>query len=111
MSLSPAERAAGREWRSARQAFLTALNTDSPPDLSVPCVVRHVRHECAARGGVSKSFEFKEQYELNPELPGLAAGTIAWVWTQGKCACGTTGRSIDGRIVIVAERPPLRRTA
>jgi hypothetical protein len=105
MPLTKEQRAAGRAWREQCRAALSELNKTSPPDLPVLAVTRHTRHNCSARGGLSKSFELREHYDLSPD------GILAWIWKEGKCACGMTGRSVDGYIVDARTRPPLGRTA
>jgi hypothetical protein len=114
---------------------LDVLNRDDPPRLLVPSFGAHFRHSCESRQGRSTSFELKEQYELNPDIwvcycsvveahgpsfphddcqggrPLCQAGILAWIWKEGKCACGLTARSRQGFIAVAAERPPLRRAA
>lgn len=135
MALTRDEKLAGRWYRQHCQEALDALNAAEPPALLVPPFGRHFRHECSARGGRSTSFELKENYDPNkdiwvcycsaiavhgPSFPHdgcqggrvlAVAGVIAWIWKEGKCACGLTARSKTGFVVDARERPALGRTA
>ena len=136
MSLTPAERRAGRLFRDAQAAVLATLNETEPPGILVTSVLHYVRHNCPSRGGVSTALELKEHYELNPEYwvcycsvvepfvpyvfphrdcdggkPVTEPGRFGYIWKQGRCpACQLTARSRDGRFVITAERPPDTRS-
>jgi hypothetical protein len=130
--LTSSEKLAGRRFRDSAAAWLAQLNRDDPADMTVPPVVRHVRHDCAARGGISVSFELREVYICSPpalvclcggvefsvELESLIphqkhgggetvpAGRIAFIYREGKCpACGCTGRSGTGRVADALDRP------
>ena len=135
MSLTPAEKLAGRAFRDELVAWLEALNQSEPTVMQPPSVTRHVRHDCPARSGLSTSFEMKEIYVTSPvynvcscgamiagdeagwhhpvsgcERFVVPAGRFALIYTEGKCACGMTGRSPEGRLVDAWERPPMGRT-
>jgi len=135
VALTRDEKLAGRWFRQRCQEALDSLNETEPPVLLVLPFGRHFRHECSSRGGRSTSFELKEHYDLNPDIwvcycsmlgehsgsfphwdcQGgrvlAASGIIAWIWKEGKCACGLTARSHAGFVVDARERPPLGRTA
>jgi hypothetical protein len=66
--LTRSEKLAGRRFRASVAAWLEKLNRDDPPDMTVPPVVRHVRHDCPAKGGTSVSFELREVYIVSPEF-------------------------------------------
>jgi hypothetical protein len=105
-SLTPAEKAAGRVFRDAACAALTALHSASPADLSFPVVVHHPRHLCAALDDRSISFECREVYQLSPD------GIFAFIYKEGKCRhCQITSRSQDWLFVLAAERPPLKKAS
>ena len=108
--LSVAEKEAGRELRAEIRAWLARRNDADPPGVLVPSVLHHVRHDCPDRGGVSTSFEMKERYVLVPARPGLEAGRLAFIFTEGGCRCGMTGRSGDVRVVDAYDRPPMGRS-
>lgn len=108
--LTQEEKLAGRFWREQCQDALRALNILEIPDVVVPLFAgRFFRHECPARGGRSTSFEVKEVYRPNPELTDLPEGRLAWIYREGRCGCGLTARSADGRVVDAHVRAPLRR--
>ena len=111
MPLSQTERAAGRDFRRHMQNRLSEL---PEPDIRVPALIRHYRHECPGyRNGTSVSFDIAEQYVLSPEYPehGVPAGRFAFIYHEGKCArCGLTARSDSAhRVVDPQERPPSGR--
>lgn len=132
--MTPAEIAAARQFRSMRRIMLEDLHA-AGPNLVVSVFTRYVRHECAARGGVSGALELKEHYAYSPAylveenvvsvagklvdpdvLRGISRvaggefiepGRFGWIWTQGKCpACQLTALSAAGRLVDPEERPP-----
>lgn len=133
MSLTPAELAAARGFRSAQRAI---AERREPPDITVSVLVGNCRHDCPAQDGKSVFLELREHYVFSPELviwhdpgaghlavfevsPGLnppagceriPAKRFGWIWTQGKCrVCGMTARSSSGRLVDPAIRPPAAR--
>lgn len=108
--LTPGEKAAGRELRGEIRAWLARRNAEDPPGMLVPSVLRHVRHDCPDRGGVSTSFGMREKYVLVPARGGLAAGRLAFIFTEGRCRCGMSGRSGDVRVVDAYDRPPMGRS-
>ena len=131
MSLTPAELAAARAFRSMQRVRLEQIDSD----LLVSVFVRYERHDCAKRGGKSVFLELREHYAYSPAclveetavsvagrlvdpdvLRGIsrvdggefiAPARFGFIWTQGKCpACGLTARSAAGRLVDPAQRPP-----
>jgi hypothetical protein len=104
--LTEAEKLAGRMFREASCAALEALWERDPADLTVPVVVRHYRHLCAAQDGKSVSLEVAEVYQVSPD------GLFAFVYKDGRCKrCRITARSRDWLFFLAAERPPLRRAS
>lgn len=110
MPLTDTEKAAGRQFRDEQAQLLAAALEAEPLDLVLSPFVAHVRHNCEARGGRSTSFRLHEGYTLSPEYPGVPAGFFAFFWKRGKCACGLTGGSAQGQLVLAADRPPAGRT-
>ena len=135
--LSQAERLAGRAFRTAQRLRLASLPA---ADVTPSQWVHHYRHECEARGGQSTSFEMREVYIPSPgyfacscgelvsaaetvlaasvqhqpgpgcQLTEVEPGRLAFVYREGRCTCGLTGRSHDNRVVDARERAPLGRT-
>jgi hypothetical protein len=131
MSLSPAERKAARAFRAVQRAVLEQKTAD----IIVSVHVRHVRHDCPAKGGKSVSLELREHYVFSPDyhvcdcgeiccraggsllecwncgpVPLVPAKRFGWIFTEGRCsACGMTARSGAGRLADPAERPPAER--
>jgi hypothetical protein len=106
MSLTQAERAAGRAFRD--QAMVRMAQLVSPEAEEKPGFLRHVRHECPLREGRTWAVELREYYILNPAREGLEAGRLAFMWRAGQCKCGYAIRSGRGRVVEPEDRPPLR---
>ncbi len=110
MTLTTAERSAGRIFRDHRQQQLTSLNDKSPPDYRVPTQIALYRHLCAARQMRSTALELKEIYVPSPIYPehGVAAGRFGFTYREGRCrGCGQVARSGEGRLVDGPKRPPL----
>jgi hypothetical protein len=129
--LTRAEKLAGRWFRQQMHEHLAVVNAADPPSVSVPWVLRHVRHNCASRDGLSVSFEAREVYVLSPEIwvcycsaAGLlgdsfphddcqggvvaaAEGRFAYIYKEGRCTCGVTGRSPSGHVADAYERLPI----
>lgn len=134
MSLTVSERAAGRKFRDSQQAALTVRNDEDPPDLIMPPLVRHVRHECPGYRYNSVSFDFAEHYVFSPAYwvtadggvfeagrgeigkertfyaEAVGASRFAFVYHEGRCRrCTVTARSATGRVVDPRERAPSQR--
>lgn len=110
MSLSAAEKAAGRAFRDTAQADLLNTFTADPPTFTVPNFIALYRHNCPQRGDRSTALELKEQYQLSPAYPehGVPAGRFGFIWRFGACRhCGATARSRAGRLVDAYARPPI----
>ncbi len=111
MSLSPAEKAAGRAFRDAAQSALLRTFDADPPTFAVPNFVALYRHNCPERGGRSTALELKEMYQFSPAYPEheVPAGRFGFLWRYGTCRhCGATARSRAGRLVDAHQRPPIR---
>lgn len=126
--LSLAEKAAGRRFRDEQRELLAQSLAAEPPDLMPSLWAAHIRHNCAARGGLSTSFRMHEVYLMSPAysvsparvvyLHGqqplhpdemwdwIPEGRFAYFYKTGRCSCGLTGRSGRGQFVIAADRPP-----
>ena len=92
------------------QARLDALNAQSPADMDLPHFVGQARHGCKHHRfsgpdhdlAVSSPLEVREVYWPSED------GEHALIFKEGQCRrCGFTGRSQVGRVVLVADRPPL----
>lgn len=92
------------------QARLDALNAEDPPDLDLPFFIGQARHGCLRHRfsgpdhslPVSSPLEVREVYWPDDD------GEHALLFKEGRCRrCGYTGRSHVGKVVSVAERPPL----
>jgi hypothetical protein len=128
MSLTRAEKLAGRHFRDAQQAILAALWESDPDPASTSPFLRHYRHDCAARRH-SWSLELSEAYALSPELwvcycsmvgPNetvphddcdggvkVPAGRFGFIYLEGTCPdCGLRVRSGMGRFMDAYTRPP-----
>lgn len=105
------------EVARALQDYLDEVNAAAPADLSVPPFLANTRHSCKkarqsahAGKGVSTAMQLKERYVSaeDTSLPGDDLGSYAIVYREGACKkCGTTARSLQGRVVLTAERPPI----
>jgi hypothetical protein len=90
------------------QSSLDTLNELQPADYDAPVVLILFRHGCpkarqakAAGKAVSVAIRLKEMYLPIDELHAL-------LYREGSCPkCGQTARSKRGRVVLIAERPPL----
>lgn len=91
------------------QSLLDDLNESSPADLDAPVVLILPRHGCpkarqarAAGRAVSVAIRLKEIYRESYD------GIHAIIYREGMCPrCNQTARSKRGRVVLIAERPPL----
>jgi hypothetical protein len=89
------------------QAVLDQKNADAPPDHIVPTVIAIFRHECtAARGakedhGISSALDLHERYVIDTDP------AYGMLYREGKCKCGVTARSREGRFVETSKRPPI----
>lgn len=111
MSLTVAEKAAGRAFRDEWLGKLAAM----PPAARCSSFIREYRHACDRNNGASVAVRMKEHYELSPmafvgnppsdPAPGVFVpeGLFAFIWLDGNCACGLTVRS-NGRLVLAAQR-------
>jgi hypothetical protein len=128
VSLSRAEKLAGRHFRDEQgQALADAWKKDPEPATTSP-FLRHYRHDCTARRH-SWSLELAEVYELSPELwvcycsavgPNgtvphddcdggvkVPVGRFGFIRLEGTCPdCGLRVRSGTGRFVDAYTRPP-----
>lgn len=132
--LTPLEVAAGRVFKAFEQAELDKLNTDAPPDFYPPYTNATYRHMCARQGFNSRSMALKEIYKPSSRYwvytdeetdawvaklayPGqridtglfIPAGRFGFIYRQGSCNCGATGRSRYGWFVDANRRPPRGR--
>lgn len=102
------------------QAGLDALNAKDPTDFDPPTFLANPRHPCSGHRiakstgrPVSTAIDLKERYVVGWEEDGspvmeVGDAKIAIIYREGKCLkCGYTARSSKGKIVKVAERPPL----
>lgn len=102
--MTKAEKAAAKAFRDTQRAVLEEKNASDKPQIVVSVLVRHYRHECAARGGKSCGLELREHYAFSPDR------RFGFVFTEGRCpACGVTARSGAGRLVDPDIRPPADR--
>ena len=131
MSLTSAQKAAGRQFRDASLAELVALNAREPADGPALVFWRVYRHDCPAAGGASVGIDLHEHYQFSPEyrvchcsragtvtldFPHMDCGSnsvaapegfFGYVWKDGRCPdCGLAVRSEAGRLVVSADRPP-----
>jgi hypothetical protein len=96
VTLTPAEKLAGRAFRDAGQAALDKLNEASPPGSFVLVLWRVVRHECSAAGGASIGITLREHRQESPEH------RFAWIWKDGRCpGCVLAVRTRKGRFLVV----------
>lgn len=123
--MTEAERKAASLFRAAQREALARRHQEAPADVTVSVYVRQYRHDCAAQGGKSVALELREHYVFSPEyaiagdfhavdgLPRcvsiIPADRFGWIWTEGRCSCGTVARGHRGRLVNPAVRPPSRR--
>lgn len=129
MSLTKAERVAGRVFRKSQQACLSAMQP------AAPCspYIREYRHSCPKNNGISVAIAMREHYDTSPHYviypdgsvietigfalqagpPGyviVPPGLFAFIWLAGHCSsCHLAVRS-SGRLVLAADRPPERRS-
>lgn len=125
MSLTAAQKTAGRAFREAQLARLAAL----PAAARCSGFIREYRHSCIRASGVSVAIRMREHSEPSPaygitaggeavvipdEIAGhfavapgvlgesVPAALFAFTWLDGKCTCGLTVRSA-GRVVLAAQ--------
>lgn len=120
--LTAAEKEAGRVFRADWQSRLAL----QPPAARCSGFIREYRHACPKQHGASSAIRMREHSTLSPaylvrreggmwlawpalEAPeeGLTsicvpAGVFAFLWLDGKCACGFRVRS-PGRVMLTAE--------
>jgi len=89
------------------QERLDVLNESEPPAMVIPYFSGNVRHSCpkarqsTATRAVSSSITVSEEFWTDDQITAL-------VFRQGVCKkCGFLVRSVIGRAVNVADRPPL----
>lgn len=89
------------------QQRLDALNGADYPDMVIPYFQGNVRHSCpkarqsTARRAVSSSIDVREIYWSDDDVTAL-------IFRAGTCKkCGFLVRSVIGRAVNVADRPPI----
>lgn len=91
------------------QDGLDALNAQDPVELHPSPLLALLRHGCSeARQAkkigrpVQEAIRLKEQYVLGP-------GEVeALIYRYGECTkCSVRARSLIGRVVLTAERPPI----
>jgi hypothetical protein len=129
MTLTTAEKLAGRAFRAERQAALDALNEASPPGEYVLVFWRVVRHACKAVGGASIGISLRAHCVASPEYQVCYCGAVGatdwhfphddcdggkviaadgrftWTWKEGKCSgCGQAVRTRTGRLAVAADR-------
>lgn len=91
------------------QRDLDALNAKEPPDLFPSPLMGLQRHGCtearqakAIGRPVQVAIRLKEKYDADEE------SGHAIVYREGRCpSCKTTARSRVGRVVLIANRPPI----
>jgi hypothetical protein len=110
VSLTVAERDAGRAFRDSAQADLLATFDTDPPTFTVPNFLALYRHNCPARHLRSTALECKEVYLHSPAYPywAVPAGRFGFIYRAGTCRhCSATARSRAGRLVDAHARPPM----
>lgn len=92
--LTTPERSAGRYFRKQMEDRLSEL---PEPDIWVPALIRHYRHECPGYrdGTMGVSFDIAEQYILSPHYVVTGAGEVSqpddfdcWVSCDPDCEIG-----------------------
>jgi hypothetical protein len=133
VSLTDLEKQAGRLFVASRQAALDEINRAEVPVIDALPVWEVVRHDCPLSGGASIGIQLRERYETCPRykacycgkvgvdtapegdfphwdcgnnVVALAAGTLVFVWKEGRCACGAVARSLRGMHAEAADWPP-----
>jgi hypothetical protein len=92
------------------QAKLDALNAASPADMDLPHYIGQARHGCKRHrfSGPDHSLAVSSPLEVREVYWPSEDGVHALIFKEGQCRrCGFTGRSMVGRLVLMAERPPL----
>lgn len=111
--LSPEEKEAGRKFRDRAIKLMEMAFSELPDTAEVrPLYLNFVRHNCPRNKGRTWAVQMKEFIVFSPEM--AVRGTIVeealfgYVWRIGFCLCGYAVRSDGGRVVLVADRAPLR---
>lgn len=120
VSLTGAEKLAGRAFRDDQRARLAAM----PEAAACSGFIREYRHACPKYRGASAAIRLREHSRLSellvvypdtgevirkigfalqagPPYVTVPAGTFAFLWLDGHCSCGFTVRSA-GRVVLAA---------
>lgn len=106
--LTQQEKVAGRLFRDQARARMEQVAGQEMLSAQFrPDTLRFVRHPCPLHAGRTWAVELKEHYILNPPMEGLEEGKLAFTWRMGRCRCGAAFRSDGGRVVAVADHPPL----
>jgi hypothetical protein len=110
--LSPEEKEAGRKFRE-RAVQLMELSFAEIGDAHVyPLYLNFVRHVCPKKKGRTWAVHLREYIVFSPEMAVrgtvVEEATFGYVWRAGSCSCGFTARSDIGRVILAANRTPLR---
>jgi hypothetical protein len=102
--LTPAERAAGRAFRTAGRWLLAAREAEYPARSHCPAFMVWFRHDCAGRG--SWALFLHQHYLESPAyFPGIRTevlpGRFVFTWREAVCPrCKMSVRSTDGILLL-----------
>lgn len=116
-ALDTETKAAGVLFRTAAQAMLDDLNAVEPVQHKAPPLLALFRHVCSHKNNTSVAIQLQErfiqsdvplpEFGWTPEQALALGGLLAFIFKEGVCRrCGESARSVTGRVVLTAERPP-----
>lgn len=109
MPLSPAERAAGKRFRTEQAEALKQLNAESPPSARCsPYSPPWFRHPCPPHGTGTYAMPLKTRAVYSPEYVVdnvfTPPGRFLFSYLEGDCrSCGFTVRSGTGYLIVSEE--------
>jgi hypothetical protein len=126
--LTRAEKLVGRHFREAASKLMDVAFSEMGDEAHVyPLYLNFVRHVCPNRKGRTWAVQLREFVIFSPALwvcycsavvpephddcqgaVFVEEMTFGYVWRAGSCSCGFMARSDSGRIILPADRQPLR---
>lgn len=125
--LTESEKIAGRMFRERARALMEIAFSEIGDSHVFPLELCFVRHVCPNHKGRTWAVHLREYVVFSPlmwvcycsavvEEPHddcdgavrIEEGLFGWIWRAGSCPCGYAARSAGGKIVLAADRAPLR---
>lgn len=126
--LSREEKLAGRLFREKAAELMALSFSEMPENTEVrPAELHFVRHVCPNHEGRTWAVQLREFVVFSPQMyvcycsavvaephddcdgaVKIEEALFGWIWRAGSCPCGYTVRSAGGKVVLAADRAPLR---